>query len=82
MSDALDDLRFELVPSGRFRERFGPSGRGAVYSNKKLCLVATDPEFLIDFLYGLSQRTDCYYVKYGTNRPRGNVLGAVLTHDR
>jgi putative acetyltransferase len=47
-------------------------GRDAVFSNKKLCLVATDPEFLIDLLSGLSQRA---YVKYGTIAREGMYLG-------
>jgi putative acetyltransferase len=75
MSKSLDDPRFVLVPSGRFRERFGPGGRSAARSSKKLCLVATDPELLIDLLYGLSLRPDCFYVKYGTIAREGMYLG-------
>jgi putative acetyltransferase len=75
MEDALDDSRFRLVPSGRFRERFGPLGGGAVHSSKKLCLVATDAALLVDTLYGISRRTDCYYVKYGLNARDGMFLG-------
>jgi putative acetyltransferase len=71
----LDDPRFSLTPSGRFRERHGPHGRRGVSSSKKLCLVATDPEFLIDLLYGLSLRQDCCYVKYGTVCREGMYLG-------
>jgi hypothetical protein len=49
MSKALEDARFTLVPSGRFRERHGPCGQDGVPSNKKVCLVAaTDPGFLVD----------------------------------
>jgi putative acetyltransferase len=75
MSSVLDDSRFGLVPSGQFRERRGPLGRGAAFSNKKLCLVATDASFLIDLLYGLSLRADCFYVKYGTVARDGMYLG-------
>ncbi len=76
-SNAIDDSRFALVPSGRFRERVGPLGRAAAYSRKKLCLVATDPALLVDLLYGISLRPDCYYVKYGTIARDGKYLGRV-----
>jgi putative acetyltransferase len=75
MSTPLDDPRFTLVRSGRFRERYGLVGRGGLYSSKKLCLVATDAGFLIDLLYGLSLREDCFYVKYGTVARDGMYLG-------
>lgn len=75
MSKALEDARFTLVPSGRFRERYGPCGRDGVHSNKKVCLVATDPGFLVDVLYGLSLRLDCFYVKYGIVARDGMYLG-------
>ncbi len=74
-SSPLDDPRFRLVPSGRFRDRFGPLGRDAVYSRKKLCLVATDPALLVDVLYGISRRKDCYHVKYGLRARDGMYLG-------
>ena len=44
-------------------------------SDKKVCLVATDPEFLADLLYGLSLRQDCFYVKYGMVARDGMYLG-------
>ena len=75
MSSPLDDPRFRLVASARFRDRYGPLGRDAVYSHKKLCLVATDAAFLVDLLYGISRRKDCYYVKYGLNARDGMYLG-------
>jgi len=56
-------------------ERWGPAGESAPYSQKKLCLVATDAAFLIDLLYGLSLRADCSYVKYATFTREGMVLG-------
>lgn len=74
-ADALCDPRFQSSANGAFRERFGPPGKGAPYSQKKLCLVATDAAFLVDLLYGISQRSDCHYVKYGTKRRDGMVLG-------
>lgn len=75
MSDELNDSRFIPWASGRFMARFGPLGEGAAHSEMKLCLVATDPSFLIDLLYGLSLRDDCYYVKYGTIAREGMYLG-------
>ena len=77
MPDPLSDPRFNLVPSGRFRERFGLLGRGKPFSDKKLCLVATDPVRLIDLLYGISLREDCFYVKYGMIAREGMYLGRV-----
>lgn len=55
--------------------RFGRLGEQAAHSAQKLCLVATDPAFLIDFLYGLSLREDCWHVKYGTIARDGMYLG-------
>lgn len=77
MANPLNDPRFKLVPSGRFRERFGPLGRDAAFSNMKLCLVATDPVRLLDLLYGISLRQDCFYVKYGMIAREGMYLGRV-----
>lgn len=76
--NVLDDPRFDLVPSGRFRDRFGPLGHNASFSRKKLCLVATDPACLIEILYGISLRHDCFYVKYGMIAREGMYLGRVL----
>jgi hypothetical protein len=79
-TSALEDPRFQLTRSGRFRERFGPAGPSATLSPKtsspkKVCLVATDAAFLIDLLYGVSLRPDCGYVKYGMVLRDGMVLG-------
>jgi putative acetyltransferase len=82
MSDPSADPRFRLVPPGRFRDRRGPVAPDAPYSQKKLCIVATDAAFLVEFLYGLSLRQDCYYVKYGTIARDGMYLGrCFLTTD-
>jgi putative acetyltransferase len=67
--------RFTAVNSGKFMERFGPLGRTAAYSQKKLCLAATDLECLVEVLYRLSNRPDCYYVKYSTAARDGMYLG-------
>lgn len=71
----LDDDRFTSSARGRFRARYGPSGRGVPFSNKKLCLVSTEPAFLSELLYVLSLRADCYFVKYGTVAREGMYLG-------
>ena len=78
MTAPIDDSRFTLVPSGRFRERAGPHPQDAGYSNKKLCLVATDATILVELLYGLSLRPDCFYVKYGTVARDGMYLGRCM----
>lgn len=78
LMNVLDDPRFDLVPSGRFRDRFGPMGRDASFSSKKLCLVATDPACLVEVLYGISLRPDCFYVKYGVVARAGMYLGRVF----
>jgi putative acetyltransferase len=83
MSQAIGDPRFTLVPSGRFRERLGPLGRDAAYSRKKLCIVATDAALLVELLYGISLRADCFYAKYGMIARDGMHLGRVsLATDR
>jgi putative acetyltransferase len=69
------DPRFTPWESGRFMARFGRLGERAPHSDTKLCLVATDPEFLIDLLYALSLREDCWYVTYGTVAREGMYLG-------
>ena len=33
------------------------------YSNKKLCFVSTDKEFLMDLLLDLADHQECYFVK-------------------
>jgi putative acetyltransferase len=78
MSNATDDPRFTARTGGYFMERVGPHGREAPGSNKKLCIVATDLELLKDTLYGLSLRSDCAVVKYGTDQRGGMYLGRVF----
>lgn len=63
------------LPEGNFKERFGPLGRGRPHSQKKLCLAATDRQFLVRFLHEVSLREDCYYVKYSTRPRDGMHLG-------
>lgn len=74
MPGALEE-HFEPSRGGVFMERFGPVGKGNPHSEKKVCFAATDKEFLVRFLYELSLRDDCYYVKYSTRARDGMYLG-------
>lgn len=74
MSEHVES-EFTSSHGGNFMERFGPTGRDGQYSQKKVCLVATDQHFLIRFLYEVSLREDCYYVKYSTRPRDGMYLG-------
>ncbi len=77
----LDELETRFTPKGRFRERHGRAAGAARFCNKKLCLVATDQAYLVQLLLELSDRSDCYYVKY-TPAPRdGMYLGRVFLLD-
>lgn len=69
---------FELTACGSYRFRYGPVGRGAAHSKKKVCLVATDRPFLVGLLHELSLRDDCFYVKYSTYAREGMLLGRVF----
>jgi hypothetical protein len=79
------DVEKEFTPShgGIFMERSGPANHEhSDVSQRKLCLVATDHDALIELLYELSQREDCYYVKYSTKARDGMFLGrCFLTTD-
>ena len=81
---SADDLesRFQPTRGGVFMERRGPAGRNTVYSQKKICLAATDRNFLVGLLYEWSLRADCYYVKYSSVARDGMYLGrCFLTSD-
>jgi hypothetical protein len=83
-ADPVDDLESEFVPmhGGAFMARYGGAGKSAVYSKKKICLVATDKRFLMTLLYQFSMRDDCYFVKYSTVDRDGMYLGrCFLTSD-
>ena len=56
-------------------ERFGPFGEDRQHSEMKVCIAATDRDYLVRFLYELSLRDDCYYVKYSTRARDGMYLG-------
>src|SRR5688572_8111088 len=67
---------FEPRNNGYFLIR---NGRGhtpdVAYSNKKLCFVATDQLFLAELLRELSDREDCYFVKFTAAPKDGMYLG-------
>ncbi len=72
---------FTPTPNGVFLFRHGKGRReGGEYSNKKLCFVATDVEFLAGALYELSERDDCYFVKFTTHPKEGMYLGRCFLH--
>lgn len=72
-----DDFESKFTPShaGVFMARFGPIGEGNPHSEMKVCIAATDQDYLVRFLYELSLRDDCYYVKYSTRARDGMYLG-------
>ena len=78
------DLESEFVPShgGEFMSRYGPAGRSATYSKKKVCFVATDKQYLVASCTIYRMRDDCYYVKYSCAARDGMYLGrCFLTSD-
>ena len=79
------DIEGQFSPShgGVFMERSGPARLAdKQFSQRKLCIVATDQDALAHLLYDLSMRDDCYYVKYSTIPRDGMFLGrCFLTTD-
>lgn len=67
--------QFTPTRIGNFRQRLGPGGRDQTYSNKKVCVVATDKAYLVEVLYGISLRPECFWVKYSTEPKDGMYLG-------
>jgi len=74
-SQALNDSRFSAGPSGRAMTRFGRLGEHAPHSQLNLRLVSTVPAFLIELLYGVSLRQDCWCVNYSQVPRDGMYLG-------
>jgi len=72
---APSDARFTAAQNNRFMTRYGRLGEQAPHSQVNLRLVSTDPEFLIDLLYGLSLRKDCWLVSYASTPRDGMYLG-------
>lgn len=69
----MQDMFYE---KGSFFNRDGIArGKSDTHSNKKLCFVATDKEFLMELLIELSNLEECFFVKL-TSKPRdGMYLG-------
>jgi hypothetical protein len=67
-----------------FKHRKGPAwdGNPPAPCQWKLCITATDEDYLVELLFKLSNRADCYYVKYSPNgSPKcrdGMFLGRVF----
>jgi putative acetyltransferase len=71
----LKDARFALAQNGRFMMRWGGLGEHVAHSQVNLRLVSTDPSFLVDLLYGVSLRRDCWCVNYALGPRDGMYLG-------
>ena len=76
--------KFESTENGIFRFIRGPANKPGEHSpcNWKLCLTATDEEYLVKILYEISQREDCFFVKYSpSHSPKsrdGMMLGRIF----
>jgi len=55
--------------------------RGRQRCNRKLCLVATDKEYLVRLLFELSNDESFYFVKYSSMPKDGMYLGRVFLSD-
>jgi hypothetical protein len=78
----LSALEAQFTPRGPFMTRDGEARRrGSQKCNKKLCLVATDKEYLVRLLFGLVNDENCYFVKYSAAPKDGMHLGRVFLCD-
>ena len=76
------ESKFSPTANGVFMARWGPQkANGVAHLNKKLCLVATDKELLVETLFELSERPDCYFVKYSIQPKDGMYLGRCFLTD-
>lgn len=68
---------------GAYMTRDGAAARAGARDscNKKLCLVATDKVLLVEWLYEVSNRDDCFFVKYSIEPKDGMFLGRVFLTD-
>ena len=64
-----------------FMARDGKARASGRCSSKKLCFVATDKELLVRLLLELSERDDCYWVKYSVHAHAGMYLGRCFLTD-
>lgn len=74
----MNELEKHFHPTwgGKFLARDGAGHTGdGTYSQKKLCFTATDKQFLVQFLYDLSLREECYGVKFSQEPRDGMYLG-------
>lgn len=72
------------VRQGPYARRWGLAHREAHERppcNKKLCFVATDQTFLVALLTELSDRDDCWAVKYSVEPRDGMYLGRCFLRD-
>lgn len=66
----------EFEQKGSFLCKDGKArARTDFHSNKKLCFVATDKEFLMGLLVELASMDECYFVKLTANPRDGMYLG-------
>jgi hypothetical protein len=76
--------KFESTEKGIFRFIRGPANSPGQPSpcQWKLCITATDEDYLVATLYKISQREDCFFVKYSPAKsPKsrdGMMLGRVF----
>src|SRR5450432_376636 len=76
MDLATLESRFVPAKNGPFLKRDGPARAANLpKSNKKLCFTATDKAHLVRLLYELSERPDCWFVKYSIEPRDGMYLG-------
>ena len=60
--------KFKYSDRNIFMFKYGPADDGGVAPCQwKLCLTATDERYLAEVLFNISERKDCYYVKYSPN---------------
>jgi len=81
MPTSLEEIESQFVVAGRFREIDGPASKDGRYCNKKLCLVATDKDYLVRLLFEIARRADCFYVKYTPASRDGMYLGRIFLVD-
>jgi hypothetical protein len=75
---------FEPFMDNKFMRCWGRAGaQEETGSNKKLCFVAVGKRVLVQTLLDLSDRPDCYPVKYSTWNKGGMFLGrCFMTNDQ
>ncbi|MBT4762900.1 MAG: hypothetical protein HOO06_14495 [Bdellovibrionaceae bacterium] len=66
----------DFTRKGSFLNRDGKArSNSGSHSNKKLCFVSTDKNFLMELLIKLSDLKDCYFVKLTAEPKDGMYLG-------